>query len=221
MYECGRREDYTLYRVSFNALRYVPRLLQGFVGFPEPFVVEELYPFFQRFRLVNGLRRHIQEPYANYAERTLSEEPPPLLQLLLVIGKCVELNCISPYPEAARALPGAENLPDASGDLFNLSRSVSLLVGYSEKVPCRCCSTSVYVNPCSLRILILSSSSPVRGGRSDALMFSSVCCGVFAPGITVDTSLCSSANLREAWARVLVFDSRSLSCWAAPIKPER
>ena len=189
MDECGRREDYALDSVSFNAFRYVPRLLEGFVGFPEPFLVEELYPFFQRFRLVNGLRRRIQEPYANYAERTLSEEPLPLRQLLLVIGKYVELNCISPYPEVARALPGAENLPDASGDLFNLSRSVSLLVGYSEKVPSRCCSTSVYANPCSLRILILSSSSPVRGGRSDALMFSSVCCGVFAPGITVDTSL--------------------------------
>ena len=114
MDECGRREDYALDSGSFNALRYVPRLLQGFVGFPEPFLVEELYPFFQRFRLVNGLRRRIQEPYANYAERTLSEEPPPLLQFLLVIGEYVEFNCVSPYPEVASALPGAENLPDAS-----------------------------------------------------------------------------------------------------------
>jgi len=114
MDECGRREDYALDRVSFNAFRYVPRLLEGFVGFPEPFLVEELNPFFQRLRLVNGLRRRIQEPYANYPERTLSEEPLPLRQFLLVIGKYVELNCISLYPEVASALPGAENLPDAS-----------------------------------------------------------------------------------------------------------
>src|SRR5207245_4770281 len=125
MYECGRRQDYALYRIPLDTLRYVPRLLEGFVGFPEPFLVEELNPFFQRLRLVNGFRRRIQEPYANYPERTLSEEPLPLLQLLLVIGKYVELNCISPYPEAARALPGAENFPDASGDLSNVSRSVS------------------------------------------------------------------------------------------------
>src|SRR6266566_9174240 len=138
MDECGRREDYALDRVSFNALRYVPRLLEGFVGFPEPFLVEELYPFFQRLHLVDSLRRRIEEPYANYPERTLSEEPLPLLQFLLVIGEYVEFNCVSPYTEVARALPGAENLPDASGDLFNLSRSVSLLVGYSEKVPIRC-----------------------------------------------------------------------------------
>ena len=189
MDECSRRQDYALDSIPFDTLRYVPRLLEGFVGFPEPFLVEELNPFFQRLRLVNGLRRRIQEPYANYPERTLSEEPLPLLQLLLVIGKYVELNCISPYPEVARALPGTENCPNSGGDLLNVSRSELLLVGYSEKVPSRCCSTSVYANPCSLRILILSSSSPVRGGRSDALMFSSVCCGVFAPGITVDTSL--------------------------------
>src|SRR5438132_14336706 len=62
MDECGRREDYALDRVSFNAFRYVPRLLEGFVGFPEPFLVEESNPFFQRLRLVNGLRRRIQEP---------------------------------------------------------------------------------------------------------------------------------------------------------------
>src|SRR2546422_1040163 len=123
MDECGRREDYALDRVSFNALRYVPRLLEGFVGFPEPFLVEELYPFFQRFRLVNGLRRRIQEPYANYAERTLSEETLPLRQLLLVIGKYVELNCISPYPEVARALPGAESprLRFEKSELFGCS----------------------------------------------------------------------------------------------------
>src|SRR5438132_10048678 len=111
---CGRREDYALESGSFNALRYVPRLLQGFVGFPEPLLVEELNPFFQRFRLVNGLRRRIQEPYANYAERTISEKPLTLRQLLLVIREHVEFNCISPYPAVASALPGAENLPDAS-----------------------------------------------------------------------------------------------------------
>ncbi len=189
MHECGRRQDYTLDRVSFHTFRYVPRLLEGFVALPEPFLVEEFYPFSQRFILADKLRRGIESPQADYFERVLREESLPLLQLLLVIREYIELNCISAYPEVARALPRTENLPDTSGDLLNISRSVPLLVGYSEKVPSRCCSTSVYANPCSLRILILSSSSPVRGGRSDALMFSSVCCGVFAPGMTVDTSL--------------------------------
>src|SRR6266566_1813598 len=189
MHERSRRQDYTLDSIPFNTLRYVPRLFEGFVALPEPFRIEEFYPFGQCFLLADKLRSSIESPQADYFERALCEEPLLLLQLLLVIGKYVELNCISPYPEVARALPGAEDLPDASGDLLNISRSVSLLVGYSEKVPSRCCSTSVYANPCSLRILILSSSSPVRGGKSDALMFSSVCCGVFAPGMAVDTSL--------------------------------
>ncbi len=112
MHECSRRQDYALNSVPFNAVRYVPRLLEGFVGFPEPFLVEELYPFFQRLFLVNSLRRSIQEPYADYFERTLSEESLPLLQLLLVIGEYVELNCLSAYPEVARALTGTENFPD-------------------------------------------------------------------------------------------------------------
>src|SRR2546422_1447465 len=125
MDECGRREDYALDRVSFNALRYVPRLLEGFVGFPEPFLVEELYPFFQRLLLVNSLRRSIQEPYADYFERTLSEQSLPLLQLRLVIGEYVELNCLSTYPEVARALTGTENFPDTSGARLNISWRVS------------------------------------------------------------------------------------------------
>src|SRR2546421_2539569 len=115
MDECGRREDYTLDRVSFNAFRYVPRLLEGFVGFPEPFLVEELYPFFQRLFLVNSLRRSIQEPYADYFERTLSEESLPLLQLLLVIGEYVELNCLGAYPEVARPPSGAAEFPRPRG----------------------------------------------------------------------------------------------------------
>ena len=189
MHECSRRQDYTLDSIPFNTLRYVPRLFEGFVALPEPFRIEEFYPFGQCFLLADKLRSSIESPQADYFERALCEEPLLLLQLLLVIGEYVELDCMSTYPEVARALPGAEDLPDASGDLLNISRSVTVLVGYSEKVPSRCCSTSAYANPCSLRILILSSSSPVNGGRSDAFMFSSICCGVFAPGITVDTSL--------------------------------
>src|SRR2546425_1140075 len=189
MHECSRRQDYALNSVPFNTVRYVPRLLEGFVGFPEPFLVEELYPFFQRLFLVNSLRRSIQEPYADYFERTLSEESLPLLQLLLVIGEYVELNCLSAYPEVARALTGTENFPDTSGDLLNISCRVSLFVGDSEKIPRQRCSTWAYANPCSLRILILRSSSPVSGGSSDALRFSSVCWGVLAPGITVEMSL--------------------------------
>src|SRR5437870_11570881 len=101
MHECGRCQDYALYRIPFDTVRYVPRLLEGFVGFPEPFLVEELNPFFQRLLLVNSLRRSIQEPYANYPERTVSEEPLPLRQPLLLIVKYLELNCLSPYREVA------------------------------------------------------------------------------------------------------------------------
>src|SRR6266566_325683 len=79
-------------------------------------------PFFQRPFLVNSLRRSIQEPYADYLERTLSEESLPLLQLLLDIGEYVELNCLSSYPEVARALTGTENFPDTSGYLANVVR---------------------------------------------------------------------------------------------------
>src|SRR5207245_300593 len=129
MDECGRREDYALDSVSFNAFRYVPRLLEGFVGFPEPFLVEELNPLFQRLRLVNGPRRRIQEPYANYPERTLSEEPLPLRQLLLVIGKYVELNCIRRYPAEDLAVPGAGTVPPASPVLIQFCSTRSWWAG--------------------------------------------------------------------------------------------
>jgi len=45
MHECSRRQDYTLDSIPFNTLRYVPRLFEGFVALPEPFRIEEFYPF--------------------------------------------------------------------------------------------------------------------------------------------------------------------------------
>src|SRR2546427_5806691 len=141
MHECSRRQDHALNSVSFNTVRYVPRLLEGFVGFPEPFLVEELYPFFQRLLLVNSLRRSIQEPYADYFERTLSEQSLPLLQLLLVIGEYIELNCLSAYPAVASALTGTNDFPDTSGALLNISVREFLFVAVSEEIPRQRCST--------------------------------------------------------------------------------
>src|SRR6266516_7492200 len=54
MHECSRRQDYTLDSIPFNTLRYVPRLFEGFVALPEPFRIEEFYPFSQRFPLLTS-----------------------------------------------------------------------------------------------------------------------------------------------------------------------
>src|SRR3989449_10024765 len=126
MHECSRRQDYTLDSIPFDTVRYVPRLLEGFVGFPEPFLVEELYPFFQRLFLVNSLRRSIQVPYADYFERTLSEKTLRLLQLLIAIGANVQLTCLRSYPQVALWLYATLNLSCCRGPPFGYALTALL-----------------------------------------------------------------------------------------------